>query len=76
MSKKCCRSSPRCAGCPVLELATARKGRELSQTAALITEILAGRAARPLPPSVAAALEQLRAAAAPATAAAASSPDR
>ena len=65
MSKKCCRSSPRCAGCPVRALAAARKRRELTETAALVTEILTGRAARPLPPGVAAALEQLRAAAAP-----------
>jgi hypothetical protein len=65
MSKKCCRSSPRCADCPVSALAAARKHRELNETTALVTEILAGRAARPLPPSVAAALEHLRAAAAP-----------
>jgi hypothetical protein len=63
MSKKCCRSSPRCAGCPVRALAAARKHRELSETAVLVTEILAGRGARPLPPSIAAALERLRAAA-------------
>ena len=65
MSKKCCRSSPRCAGCPVRALAAARKHRELTETAALVTEILTGRAARPLPPGVGAALEQLRAAVAP-----------
>jgi hypothetical protein len=67
MSKKCCRSSPRCAGCPVLALAAARKHRELTETAALVTEILTGHSARPLPPGVAAALEQLRAAAVPGT---------
>jgi hypothetical protein len=61
VSRKCCRSSPRCAGCPVRALAAARKHRELSETAALVTEILAGRAPRPLPASVGAALEQLEA---------------
>jgi hypothetical protein len=61
VSRKCCRSSPRCAGCPVRALAAARKHRELSETAALVTEILAGRAPRPLPAGVSAALEQLEA---------------
>lgn len=59
MSKKCCRSTPRCAGCPVRALSAARKQRELSETAALVTEMLAGRAPRPLPASISAALEQL-----------------
>jgi hypothetical protein len=39
-------------------LAAARKQREASETAALVTEILAGRAPRPLPASINAALEQ------------------
>jgi hypothetical protein len=43
-------------------MAAARKHRELSETAALVTEILAGRPAPPLPASITAALEQLRAA--------------
>jgi hypothetical protein len=65
MSKACCRSSPRCAGCPVHAVALARMQRELTETAALVTEILCGRSRRPLPPSVAAALEQLRAGSSP-----------
>jgi hypothetical protein len=40
-------------------LAAARTRRELSETAALVAEILAGRGPRPLPASVSAALEQL-----------------
>jgi hypothetical protein len=59
MSKKCCRSSPRCAGCPVRALAAARKHRELTETAVLVAEILGGHIARPLPAGVAAALQQL-----------------
>lgn len=56
MSKKCCRSTPRCAGCPVRLLAAARNRRERSEAAALVTEILTGRAPRPLPTGIAAAL--------------------
>jgi hypothetical protein len=59
MSKKCCRSNPRCAGCPVRARAAARTHRELTEAAVLVTEILAGRAGRPLPAGVAAALQQL-----------------
>jgi hypothetical protein len=58
VSKKCCRATPRCAGCPVRLLAVAHNGREQSETAALVTEILAGRAPRPLPASITAALDQ------------------
>jgi len=59
MSSKCCRSTPRCGDCPVRALAAARRHRDLTATAALVTEILTGRAARPLPASVGAALRQL-----------------
>jgi hypothetical protein len=59
MSKRCCRSSPRCAGCPVRALTAARKQRGATETAALVTEILGARAPRPLPESVSSALEQL-----------------
>jgi hypothetical protein len=45
----------------VRAIAAARKERELSQAAALVSEI-AGRPARPLPAGVAAALESLEAA--------------
>lgn len=60
MSMKCCRSNPRCAGCPVRGVAAARRRGEPSATAALVTEILGGTASRPLPQTVAAALEQLQ----------------
>jgi hypothetical protein len=39
--------------------ATARTHRQMTETATLVTEILAGRAARSLPPSIAAAVAQL-----------------
>jgi hypothetical protein len=56
---KCCRSTPRCAGCPVRAGAAARKYRELGEPAALTAEIFAVSAPRVLPPSVAAALASL-----------------
>jgi hypothetical protein len=62
---KCCRSTPRCAGCPVRAVAAAGKYRELGEPAALTAEILAGAAPRPLPASVAAALATLELARAP-----------
>jgi hypothetical protein len=40
-------------------LAAARKQGELTEDAALVSEMLAGRSARPLPASVVAALRQL-----------------
>jgi hypothetical protein len=62
MKSRCCRSTPRCAGCPVLARASARHDKSQSVTAALISEVFAGRGARPLPASVVEALERLDAA--------------
>jgi hypothetical protein len=62
MKSKCCRSTPRCAGCPVLATAAARRTETQSLTAALIADVFAGRDARPLPATVLHALEQLDAA--------------
>jgi hypothetical protein len=59
VTRKCCRSTPRCAGCPVRAIAAARNQRELGEPAALIAEILTGGAPRSLPASVAAALASL-----------------
>jgi len=59
VTKKCCRSSPRCATCPVRASAAARKQRELGEPAALVAEILGGGPARGLPHSVGAALANL-----------------
>jgi hypothetical protein len=57
MKKRCCRSTPRCAGCPVRAVAAARTQAAGDDPAALLAEIL--RPARPLPNSVAAALADL-----------------
>jgi hypothetical protein len=54
-AKSCCRSTPRCAGCPALVLRPRRPGRG---PAALFDEIY-GRRSAPLPDSVAAALAAL-----------------
>jgi hypothetical protein len=62
----CCRSIPRCSDCPVRAAAAARRDRELSETAGLVTEILIGRGPRPLPACVTVALEQLHEAVPPA----------
>lgn len=59
MTSACCRSTPRCAGCPVRRKAAARAARELPETAGLVTSILGGGAGRTLPPRVTAALEEL-----------------
>lgn len=59
MTSKCCRSTPRCAACPVRAIAAVRKQRELGEPAALVAEILAGGAPGSLPASVAAALASL-----------------
>ena len=58
MKRTCCRSLPRCADCPVLLVAAARR-RAAGATPDLFAEILGGRPARPLPESVLRALEQL-----------------
>jgi len=62
VKEKCCRSTPRCAGCPARAIALARAQREHGETALLVTEILGGRPASPLPDSVAAALARFRSA--------------
>jgi hypothetical protein len=55
---KCCRSTPRCAGCPVL---VARRRKTDSATQQLIADVLIGRD-RALPAAVAEQLELLAAA--------------
>jgi hypothetical protein len=62
MKSRCCRSTPRCAGCPVLARAAARRVTTHSLTAALITEVFVGRQPPPLPAAVLDALERLDAA--------------
>ena len=54
---KCCRSTPRCAQCPVLLL---RRQKHGSAAQRLLVEILTGPQ-RPLPPAVAEQLELLSA---------------
>lgn len=56
MKRSCCRSTPRCAGCPVL---VAAQRRNLGTTPDLFAEILGGRPVRTLPESVVRALEEL-----------------
>jgi hypothetical protein len=59
----CCRSSPRCAGCPVVLAAGARRQVRVNSRAALVEEVLVGRCtARRLPEPVERALPQLVAA--------------
>jgi hypothetical protein len=60
MKSRCCRSSPRCAGCPVRVAAATRRDRRLTESAALVAEILGGRPATPLPAGVVEALERFR----------------
>jgi hypothetical protein len=62
MKSRCCRSTPRCAGCPVLARAAARHVAAHSLAAALITEVFVGRQPPPLPATVLDALERLDAA--------------
>ena len=59
MKKLCCRSTPRCAACPVRAVAAAREQQAGDDPAALLAEIVRGRPGRPLPRGVAAALEDL-----------------
>jgi hypothetical protein len=59
MKKRCCRSTPRCAGCPVRAAAAARVQDACDDPAALLAEMLRGRFVRELPHSVAAALADL-----------------
>jgi len=53
---RCCRTTPRCAGCPVLLMAARRRDSGVPD---LFAEILGGRAARALPESVVRALAEL-----------------
>jgi hypothetical protein len=62
MKNRCCRSTPRCAGCPVLARAAARQLTTNSLTAALIAEVFVGRQPPPLPATVLDELERLDAA--------------
>ena len=57
MKARCCRATPRCAGCPVL--LAARRRTPGGGAPDLIAEILRGRDPRPLPDSVLRALEAL-----------------
>ena len=61
----CCRSSPRCAGCPVVLAAQCRRRDRAGARAALVEEMLVGRPPRALPEPVQAALERLVAARTP-----------
>lgn len=56
MKTRCCRSTPRCAGCPVLIVAARRRQAGVPD---LFAEILGGRSARALPESVVRALAEL-----------------
>ena len=58
MKRTCCRATPRCAGCPVLLAAAARR-REQGAAPDLFAEILGGRPVRTLPESVTRALAEL-----------------
>jgi hypothetical protein len=62
----CCRSVPRCAGCPVVLAARTRVAQRAGARSALVEEVLAGRPPRALPPPVEAALQRLAAARSPA----------
>jgi hypothetical protein len=62
MKARCCRSTPRCSGCPVLAKARASAATTQPATAALIAEVFAGRDPRSLPAGVVVALERLDAA--------------
>jgi hypothetical protein len=59
MKTRCCRSTPRCASCPVRAAAAAPRQASGDGPAALLSEIFARPRARALPQSVASALAQL-----------------
>lgn len=56
LKTRCCRSTPRCAGCPVLLIAARRRQAGMPD---LFAEILGGRSTRTLPESVVRALSEL-----------------
>jgi hypothetical protein len=62
MKARCCRSTPRCSGCPVLVKARSSAATAQPATAAVIAEVFTGRDPRTLPAGVVAALERLEAA--------------
>ena len=59
MKTRCCRSTPRCASCPVYAIAASRRQTAGDETAVLIADLLRSPRARTLPASVASALVQL-----------------
>jgi hypothetical protein len=59
MKRTCCRSTPRCANCPVRAALAARRQPPGDEAAALLSEILAAPRSRVLPEGVASALAQL-----------------
>ena len=59
MKMECCRSSPRCASCPVVLAARARGRFVRDRDETLFIEVFAGLPPRELPPCVTDALVQL-----------------
>ena len=59
MKSTCCRSTPRCAGCPVLARRAQIDATGRRATARLVDEVLSGSGVRAYPPSVQAALRDL-----------------
>ena len=63
MSARCCRDTPRCADCPVLVAAAARRRQRTGAgVASLVEDVLVGSPPRELPAAVVAALVTLDAA--------------
>ncbi len=62
MKRRCCQSSPRCSGCPVLRKRTAMAPGSTSAASGVIVDVLRARPERAYPPSVLAALQELDAA--------------
>jgi hypothetical protein len=62
MRARCCRSTPRCSGCPVLAKARESAATARPAMAALVAEVFAGPGPRMLPGDVVAALDRLDAA--------------
>jgi hypothetical protein len=59
MSARCCRTTPRCAGCPVRVMAARKRGMRATRTAALVEDVFRGAEPRSVPPSVTLALSRL-----------------
>ena len=62
MKRKCCQTTPRCSGCPVLLKREATRQGRSSTAPAVIGDVLRGRPERAYPPTVLAALRELDAA--------------